>query len=123
VSPLKYFILCLFAGTAVSLIIPALPFLPDYLKPTFYIEIALLHTVWNATLYLLFFRSVEKETFISRYMTTLVLKFTTALVFMVAFGLADHEGVVPNTLFIAFNYVVFLVLEITVLYRRLNPAK
>lgn len=121
-SPLKYFILCLITGIAVCLIIPTLAFFTDFPQPGFYKEIAGLHALWNAALYLLFFRSVEKETFIVRYLTTLVIKFTTVLVFMVAFGLADHQGVVPNTLFIAFNYLVFLVLEITVLYRRVNPG-
>ena len=42
---------------------------------------------------------------------------------MFAFGLADRDGIVPNTLFIAFNYLIFLVLEISVLYRRVNQEK
>ena len=110
-------------GVAVCLIIPVISSAAGFRRPSFLIEIAVLYSVWNALLYKLFFSSTDKETFVSRYMTTLVIKFTTALLFMFAFGIADRDGVVPNTLFIAFNYLTFLVLEISVLYRRVNQVK
>ena len=122
-SPVKYFYRCLLLGAGVCLIIPVFSSVAGFRSPSFFLEIGAVFAFWNALLYKLFFSSTDRETFVSRYMTTLVIKFTTALVFMFAFGIADRDGVVPNTLFIAFNYLIFLVLEISVLYRRVNQEK
>ena len=122
-SPVKYLFRCLLLSAAVCLIIPVFSSAAGFRRPSFLYEIGVLFAFWNALLYKLFFSSTNKETFVPRYMTTLVIKFTTALLFMFAFGLADRDGIVPNTLFIAFNYLIFLVLEISVLYRRVNQEK
>ncbi|MFZ9980613.1 MAG: hypothetical protein ACO3FI_01145 [Cyclobacteriaceae bacterium] len=122
-SSFRYFFLSLLLGAAVSLISVSISLTAGLPRPSFLFEITVLYSLWNALIYKLFFTTSDKETFVSRYMTALVVKFTFILLSMVAIGMADREGIVANTVFIAFNYIIFLVLEISVLYRRVNLPK
>lgn len=122
-KPLKYLIVCLLLGITICLIVPFLSFTADLPQPSFYKEISLLHALWYPLLYRVFFNSTKKEIFISRYLISVVIKFISALAFIVLFGFADRKEMEPNILFIAFNYLIYLVLEITVLYHRVTKGK
>lgn len=59
----------------------------------------------------------------SRYLFTLVSRFALTIAWMVISGFIAPEAILPNTLFILTNYVLFLGLEVAYLYQRLNGSK
>ena len=61
--------------------------------------------------------------FSTRYLLFLVMRLGAALILLVISAFMDSSGVVANALFNLLNYIVFLVLEVLVLFQGLNSLK
>lgn len=67
--------------------------------------------------------SLPPVIFGSRYLFTLVTRFMVTVAYMIISGILLPQDILPNTLFILSNYVLFLVLEVIYLFKNLNGSK
>lgn len=67
--------------------------------------------------------SLPPVTFGSRYLFTLVTRLMVTVAFMIVSGIQLPQDILPNTLFILSNYVLFLGLEVVYLVKKLNGSK
>jgi len=79
------------------------------------------HLLVNFSIYLWLYKTPIGPVFGFKYLSSLVLKFTLTLILMVIVGMVDPSGLVINTLFIFCTYLIYLILEVAVLYRIKNP--
>lgn len=91
--------------------------------PTFWAETLIFYVLLTIGLNSLLPISLPPLELGSRYLITLVSRFVLTISWMIASGLISPEALLPNTLFILLNYVLFLGLEVTYLFHKLNGSK
>jgi len=91
--------------------------------PSLWVQTLVFYLLVTVIFYNLLNPEMPPMAFSSRYLFLLVLRLLAALIFLVVAAFQDRSGLVANAVFNLFNYIVFLSLEVVVLFRGLNSAK
>ena len=95
----------------------------DFPVPSHWSGILLFYVSFTFLTFLLLSTGLPPMVFSTRYLLFLVMRLGAALILLVISAFMDSSGVVANALFNLLNYIVFLVLEVLVLFHGLNTLK
>ncbi|MFZ9505197.1 MAG: hypothetical protein ACO263_11585 [Cyclobacteriaceae bacterium] len=119
----RFLILCVAVSLAETAILWLLAIKSSVSIPSLWIETLVFYVILTVALHAILPVSLPPVAFGSRYLFTLVSRFMITVAYMVISGIIAPEGILPNTLFILSNYVLFLALEVAYLFQSLNGPK
>lgn len=122
-KPSRFIVLCLVTALCCTLLLWAGAKWANVQVPSLWVQTLIFYLLLTVITYNLLNPEMPPMAFSSRYLFLLVLRLLAALIFLVVAAFQDRSGLVANAVFNLFNYIVFLSLEVVVLFRGLNSAK
>ncbi|MEY3405337.1 MAG: hypothetical protein RL161_767 [Bacteroidota bacterium] len=120
---LRFFSWCVLTALASATILWVGANWMQFPVPSHWTGILVFYVFFTFLTFLLLPPGLPPMVFSSRYLLFLVMRLGAALILMVISAFMDSSRVVANTLFNLLNYIVFLILEVLVLFQGLNSLK